>query len=94
MAEVKPGSGLEEPRPAFGVALDADLSGRAFAAKAGGTHRYLSVEPTQKERLLGLYAALVSAAPAPRPVRRKPPGADVPPPVAAVPPAATAGGKT
>jgi hypothetical protein len=80
---------LSEP----GVIRVLDDGRTQFAAKAGGTHRYLSVDPTQKERLLGLFAALVSAAPAPRPVRRKPPVADVPPPGAAAPPAAAAGGK-
>jgi purine nucleosidase len=69
-----------------------------FAAKAGGTHRHLIVDPAQKERLLGLYTALVSAPPAPRPVRRKPPAADVPPageapPPGSPPPGAPASGK-
>lgn len=47
-----------------------------FVAKPGGPHRHLIVDPAQKERLLAFYTALVSAQPAPRPVRRKPPMAD------------------
>jgi hypothetical protein len=50
-----------------------------FEPKPGGNHRYLILDPAQKARLLGLYSELVSAAPAPRPVRRKPPMADAPP---------------
>jgi hypothetical protein len=42
-----------------------------FVPHPGGNHRYLSASPAQKARLLETYAALVTAAPAPRPVRRK-----------------------
>jgi hypothetical protein len=41
-----------------------------FAPGAEGKHRYLIVDPAQKERIITLYSAMVSAAPAPRPGRR------------------------
>jgi hypothetical protein len=40
-----------------------------FTPGADGKHRYLIVDPAQKERVLTLYSAMVSAAPAPRPSR-------------------------
>jgi hypothetical protein len=40
-----------------------------FAAAANGKHRYVIVDPAQKERITGVYTALVSAPPAPRPGR-------------------------
>ena len=40
-----------------------------FTPSAGGKHRYLIVDPAQKERIVSLYTALVSAPPAPRPGR-------------------------
>lgn len=40
-----------------------------FAPAADGKHRYLIVDPAQKERVISVYSALVSAAPAPRPGR-------------------------
>ena len=40
-----------------------------FTPSADGKHRYLIVDPTQKERIVSLYTALVSAPPAPRPGR-------------------------
>jgi hypothetical protein len=40
-----------------------------FTPAADGKHRYLIVDPAQKERVTGLYTAMVSAAPAPRPGR-------------------------
>jgi hypothetical protein len=40
-----------------------------FTPGAEGKHRYLIVEPAQKERVTNLYTALVSAVPAPRPAR-------------------------
>jgi hypothetical protein len=40
-----------------------------FTPGAEGTHRYLIVDPAQKERIITLYTAMVSAAPAPRPGR-------------------------
>jgi len=61
-----------------------------FTPKAEGTHRYLIADPAQKARLLALYTSLVSAAPAPRPVKRQMPAADAQTPPAApasVPPA-------
>ena len=36
-----------------------------FAAGAEGKHRYVIVDPAQKERIITLYSAMVSAAPAP-----------------------------
>jgi ABC-type transporter Mla MlaB component len=70
-----------------------------FTPSPSGRHRYLIADPAQKERLLALYVSLVSAQPAPRPVRFKPP-ADVAqdiiardagkPPAAPAPPAAAA----
>ena len=41
-----------------------------FTPAADGKHRYLIVDPAQKERLVSLYTAMVSAPPAPRPGRR------------------------
>lgn len=40
-----------------------------FTAAADGKHRYLIVDPAQKEAVIGLYTALVPAQPAPRPTR-------------------------
>jgi hypothetical protein len=40
-----------------------------FTPVAEGTHRYLIVDPAQKERVTTVYTAMVSAAPAPRPGR-------------------------
>jgi len=40
-----------------------------FTPAADGKHRYLIVDPAQKERVISLYTAMVSAAPAPRPGR-------------------------
>jgi hypothetical protein len=40
-----------------------------FTPEAGGKHRYLIVDPAQKERIVSLYTAMVSAPPAPRPGR-------------------------
>jgi hypothetical protein len=40
-----------------------------FTPQAEGKHRYLIVDPAQKERVISLYTAMVSAAPAPRPGR-------------------------
>lgn len=85
---VQPGAGhfeISEP----GVIHVLDDGRTQFTPRAGGTHRHLRLDPAQKERLLGLYGALVSAPPAPRPVRRKPPVADPAlPPVAGATPEA------
>ena len=40
-----------------------------FTPGADGKHRYLIVDPAQKERITALYTTMVSAAPAPRPGR-------------------------
>ena len=40
-----------------------------FAPAADGKHRYLIVDPAQKERVTTVYTAMVSAPPAPRPGR-------------------------
>lgn len=40
-----------------------------FTPAADGKHRYLIVDPAQKERVISVYSAVVSAAPAPRPGR-------------------------
>ena len=53
-----------------------------FTPKADGTHRYLLADAAQRDRLLALYSDLVSAAPAPRPVKRQMPAADAQPPPA------------
>ena len=47
-----------------------------FAVGAGGRHRYLVVDPARRGALLAAYTALVSAPPAPRPVKRGPPMAN------------------
>jgi hypothetical protein len=41
-----------------------------FTAAANGLHRYLIVDPAQKDRVIALYKEMVSAKPAPRPGRR------------------------
>jgi hypothetical protein len=58
-----------------------------FTPAANGRHRYLIADPAQKDKVTKLYADLVSAPPAPRPVRNRPPVVAPPPPPA--PPAAT-----
>jgi hypothetical protein len=40
-----------------------------FTPGAEGKHRYLIVDPVMKEKVLGVYTAMVSAPPAPRPGR-------------------------
>ena len=40
-----------------------------FTPGAEGKHRYLIVDPAMKEKVLGVYTAMVSAPPAPRPGR-------------------------
>jgi hypothetical protein len=40
-----------------------------FTPSADGKHRYLIGDPAQKERIMSLYTAMVSAPPAPRPGR-------------------------
>ena len=40
-----------------------------FTPGADGKHRYLIVDPAMKEKILGVYTAMVSAPPAPRPGR-------------------------
>jgi len=40
-----------------------------FTPGANGKHRYLIVDPAQKDQVINLYTALVSAQPAPRPGR-------------------------
>ena len=42
-----------------------------FTPAADGKHRYLIVDPAQKDRVITVYSAMVSAAPAPRPGRRR-----------------------
>jgi hypothetical protein len=46
-----------------------------FTPGAGGMHRYLIVDPAQRDRVVSVYTALVSAVPAPRPVRGPRPAA-------------------
>lgn len=51
------------------IAIQSD--GRSqFTPAAEGRHRYLIVDPEQKNRIIELYTAMVSAQPAPRPGRR------------------------
>jgi len=40
-----------------------------FSPGADGKHRYLIVDPAQKDRITALYTAMVSAKPVPRPGR-------------------------
>jgi hypothetical protein len=47
-----------------------DDGGTRFTPGADGKHRYVIVDPAQKERVISLYTAMVSAQPAPRPGRR------------------------
>jgi purine nucleosidase len=51
-----------------------------FTPGANGRHRYLIADPAQKDRVTKLYTDLVSAPPAPRPVRNRPPAVAPPPP--------------
>ena len=53
-----------------GTITVADDGRTRFTANADGKHRYLIVDPAQKEQVLALYTALASAQPAPRPGRR------------------------
>jgi hypothetical protein len=46
-----------------------------FTQAAAGTHRYLMVDPARRDHVIGVYTALVSAMPAPRPVRGPRPAA-------------------
>lgn len=62
-----------------------------FTPRADGTHRHLIADPTQRDRLLALYTSLVSARPAPRPVRRRPPAAADAPNVPVTPAGAPGG---
>jgi inosine-uridine nucleoside N-ribohydrolase len=60
-----------------------------FTPEAGGRHRYLILDPAQKERIVKTYVELVSAKPVPRPQRFRRPQVDqqeqTPPPKPAVP---------
>ncbi len=40
-----------------------------FTPGADGKHRYVIVDPAQKERITSVYTTMVAAAPAPRPGR-------------------------
>jgi hypothetical protein len=66
---VHPGEGyftLSEP----GTISVLDDGRTRFTPSTDGKHRYLIADAAQKERVLGVYTAMVSAAPAPRPGRR------------------------
>jgi len=68
---VRPGSGffrLSEPGT---ISVLSDGSTR-FSAAAAGKHRYLILDPAQKENILKTYREIVSAKPAPRQPRRQP----------------------
>jgi len=43
-----------------------------FSASAGGKHRYLILDPSQKENIVKTYTEIVSAKPVPRQPRRRP----------------------
>ena len=43
-----------------------------FSASAGGKHRYLILDPSQKENIVKTYIEIVSAKPVPRQPRRRP----------------------
>lgn len=74
-----------------------------FTAGANGKHRYITVDPSQKDRIIKTYIELASAKPVVRQPRRRPPQQQeqqqqppkkpdmplVPPPAQAKPPAAT-----
>jgi hypothetical protein len=67
-----------------------------FTPAPDGRHRYLMVDPAQKDQVTALYTALVSAPPAPRPTRGRRGGAPPtppPPPRPPVTPPATPGAK-
>jgi hypothetical protein len=57
---------LSEP----GIITVLDDGRTRFTPQADGKHRHLIVDPAQKERVISLYTAMVSAQPAPRPGRR------------------------
>jgi hypothetical protein len=62
MAEVMPGSGLEEPRPAFGVAFDADLAGRADALLAVALLNGLAARNEARRVVLNVSRTSLNAA--------------------------------
>ncbi len=71
---VRPDAGdfkLSEP----GTITVRDDGRTEFAAAPGGRHRYLIVDPAQKDRVTKLYAELVTAEPVRRPTRGGPPPA-------------------
>lgn len=61
-----------------------------FIPGAGGRHRFLKSDPTQRDALLAAYTALISAQPAPRPVKRTPMAAAGAPPASPAAPGAPA----
>lgn len=64
-----------------------------FTPGASGRHRYLIADPAQREHALATYVSLVSVAPAPRPVRFRPPANAAQAPTPVPPAAAPPGGK-
>jgi inosine-uridine nucleoside N-ribohydrolase len=61
----RPGQGLFDLSPAGTIAVDGD--GRTkFAPSLQGRHRYLILNPAQKERILGIYTEVASSKPVQR----------------------------
>jgi hypothetical protein len=65
---VRPDAGYFELSGPGVISVEEDGRTR-FTPAAAGSHRYLIVDPAQREKVVAVYTALVSAAPAPRPVR-------------------------
>ncbi|HUS06204.1 MAG TPA: nucleoside hydrolase [Bryobacteraceae bacterium] len=62
------------------ITVNDDASTR-FSESAGGKHRYLIVDPAQRERIIKAYVELVSARPVPKQPRIRPPKKDEKPEV-------------
>jgi hypothetical protein len=67
---------LSEP----GVINVLDDGRTKFTPSPEGKHRYLILDPAQKERIVKTYTEIASAKPAPRQPRRRPPQQQAPPP--------------
>jgi hypothetical protein len=61
------------------ITVQAD-GGVKFTSSPEGRHRYLILDPAQKDRLLSTYTEIVSAKPVPRQPRRRPPAQQQTPP--------------
>lgn len=86
LSAIRPQGGFKTSEPGT---ITVGKDGRTkFTAAADGKHRYLILDPAQKDQVSQTYIELVSAKPVPRQPRRRPPqNVEAPkPPAAAVPP--------